>query len=214
LGAAVINFTWDGRYPKKKQWCLDHVPARHNMILLLDADEVMTPALVQEIRAKGLRHDGYFMRGRYVMNGRALRYGLHNNKLSLIDRRKFAFPVVDDLGLPGMGAVEGHYQPVAKTPDVTIGRFREPLLHYASDGWKERHEGYAAWERGMNERKAWPVDPVPWRQALKQIFRALPGRPLWAFIHCYVVKRGFLDKKPGWDFACSRASYYAMIGRR
>jgi len=29
-GAQVIDFHWNGQYPKKKQWALTHVPARHD----------------------------------------------------------------------------------------------------------------------------------------------------------------------------------------
>jgi len=38
-GATVINFTWNGAYPQKKQWQLEHAPTRHPWILFLDADE-------------------------------------------------------------------------------------------------------------------------------------------------------------------------------
>jgi hypothetical protein len=40
------------------------------------------------------------------------------------------------------------------------------LLHDACDdrqGWQARHERYAAWEREMNRRGAWPGDPKAFR---------------------------------------------------
>jgi hypothetical protein len=157
--------------------------------------------------------DGYFVPGLYVMNGKILRHGLRNAKLALFDRRKFRFPVIDDLDIPGMGELEGHYQPVAKQPGVTIGHVKSALLHHAYDGdWRGRHERYAAWERGMNARDAWPRDPVRWRQTLKIIFRRAPCRPAIAFAHSYILKAGFLDGRAGFELARDRWRYYAMIG--
>lgn len=215
-GARVVDFRWDGGYPKKRQWCLDTLDLKYEWVFFVDADEIVPPALVDEIAGLDFRAAGYFVQGRYEFEGRVLRYGLCNNKLALFDRRKIAFPVVDDLGLDGMGEMEGHYQPVVKAgvEDAVIGQIKTPLLHLAYDdvqSWEARHRRYALWEAGMNARNAWPVDPKPWRQWLKKIFRNVPFRPFVAFIHCYVVRLGALDGLAGYRFARSRARYYRMI---
>lgn len=219
-GARVVPFAWNGRYPKKRQWCLDALTLRHDWIFFVDADEIVTPDLCAEIAAlfeKGPPpHAGYFVTGLYVWKEKILRHGLHNAKIALLDRREMAFPVVDDLDIPGMGEMEGHYQPVPKTPTGTIGGLRAPILHRACEdrkAWVARHERYARWEAGMNHRRTWPKDPVPVRNGLKAIFRKLPGRGMVSFIHGYVWKKGFMDGKAGFDFACARASYYRAIAR-
>ena len=145
-----------------------------------------------------------------------LRHGLHNNKLALFDRRTIAFPPVKDLDLPGMGELEGHYQPILKpgSAGLNIGQLKSPLLHDALDNeqsWEARHRRYAAWEAGMNARNAWPRDPSPLRQALKTAFRALPMRGAFAFIHSFIFKAGFIDGRRGFEFARLRARYYQMI---
>lgn len=211
-GAEVVCFRWNGQYPKKRQWCLDNLSLRNEYIFFVDADEEVTPELAREIAAAmAAPLPGYFVRGRYVMRGRKLRFGLHNNKLALFDRRRFSFPAVDDLGLAGMGEMEGHYQPVPGAAGTPMGQMKNPLLHHAEEGWDDRHRRYAAWEAGMNARSAWPPDPVPRRQGLKRLFRALPGRPLWAFVHCYVIKGGALDGRAGFRLAAGRFRYYRMI---
>lgn len=211
-GARVINFTWNGNYPKKRQWSLDNLKLKHDLVFFVDADEVVPPELVEEISA--LVHDcaGCFVKGRYIFKGRPLRFGLYNNKLALFDRRKMEFPVVDDLDLPGMGEIEGHYQPVLKEgyKNEKIGQLREPLYHYAYEdeqSWQERHHRYADWERGMDAQNTWPDDPRP----VKKIFKALPLRPWIAFLHSYMIKLGFLDGAAGFKFAQSRYVYYRMI---
>jgi hypothetical protein len=216
-GASVIPFSWNGHYPKKRQWCLDRLSLKHDWIFFVDADEIVTAALAEEIACLDPNAcAGYFVRGRYIWDGRPLDHGLKNNKLVLFDRRKFEFPVVNDLDLPGMGEMEGHYQPVLKAGyrAEKIGQLAREMDHEVDNtesGWLARHERYAAWERGMNARRSWPADPVRSRQMLKRIFRAIPGRWIIAFLHCYVWRGGFRDGAPGLDFALKRARYYRMI---
>ena len=50
LGARVVNFSWTGRFPKKKNWALANIPWKHEWVFILDADERITPALADEIR--------------------------------------------------------------------------------------------------------------------------------------------------------------------
>ncbi len=218
-GATVIPYKWNGAYPKKRQWCLDHLALRHDWIFFVDADEIVTEKMVEDIRAlfaKGHPDcDGYFVPGRYVLNGRTQRFGLVNNKLALLDRRRFEFPVVNDLGLPGMGEMEGHYQPVPCTGrDVKIGQLKSWMLHdaYGSpEEWLARHRRYAAWEAGMNTRGAWPEDPVKVRQVLKRMFRIMPLRSHIAFLHSYFLRLGFLDGFNGLRLAADRYRYYRLI---
>lgn len=215
-GAQVVNFIWDGAYPKKRQWCLETLDLQHDWVFFVDADEVVTPAVIAEIRALNLNIEagraGYFVRGRYVFDDRVLRFGLNNNKLVLFDRRRVAFPVVDDLDLPGMGEIEGHYQPVLKDGcDRALLQLAAPLLHYAYEEvehWDARHLRYAAWETAMNARGAWPGGV----RMSKRIFKALPFQALVAFLHSYVLKLGVLDGAAGFRFARSRRRYYRMIG--
>ncbi|MCB9983935.1 MAG: glycosyltransferase family 2 protein [Rhodospirillales bacterium] len=215
-GVRVIDFQWDGRYPKKRQWCLDRLDLKYEFVFFVDADEILPPMLIDEIAGLDWCAAGYFVKGFYEFDGLVLRHGLCNNKLALFDRRKIAFPVVNDLDLEGMGEIEGHYQPVLKAgfENEILGQLKTPLLHRAYDdahSWEARHLRYACWEAGMNAKEAWPIDPKPLRQALKKLFRNVPFRPLVAFIHCYVWKLGFLDGQAGYRFACSRVRYYRMI---
>ena len=51
FGAKVVQFHYHGGWPKKRQWAMDTLPLAYDWILLLDADEVLTPELAEEIRA-------------------------------------------------------------------------------------------------------------------------------------------------------------------
>lgn len=225
-----IPFRWNRQYPKKRQWCLDNLNLKHDWVFFVDADEIVTKALAKEIKEIFFcpRHKdiaGYFIKGQYIWNDKKLRYGLKNSKLALFNYNKMMFPIVNDLNCPGMGEVEGHYQPVLKAPlpqegmgrGCGIGALKAPLLHYANHSpqeWEERHQRYAAWEICMNKKDAWPEDPVAWRATLKKFLRTFPLKPELAFIHSYLLKRGILDGVAGYDFALSRWKYYHMIRKR
>ena len=44
-GAKVVQFHYAGGWPKKRQWAMDTLPLAYDWILLVDADEVLTPEL-------------------------------------------------------------------------------------------------------------------------------------------------------------------------
>ncbi|WP_353859249.1 glycosyltransferase family 2 protein [Azospirillum formosense] len=217
-GARVVPFQWDGRHPKKKQWCLDRLPFRQDWVLFVDADERLGGALVEEIAAlmaAGPRHAGYFIDGRPVFLGHRLRFGAGNRKLALFDRRRARFPHVPDLDVATMWEVEGHYQPVIAG---SVGRLRHSLDH-ADDkpvaAWFERHARYADWEAALRSDgriEGLIAQESGARRWLKSAFNRLPARPLLVFLYGYVVRLGFLDGGPGFQHALARAFYYWQVG--
>ncbi len=216
FGARLENFSWDGTYPKKRQWCLDNLEIKHDFIFFVDGDEEVTPSLIEEIKQLDFKAAGYFVKGQYIWNKAPLRYGLQNNKLVLFNRHKIEFPVVDDLNIDGMGEIEGHYQPVLKAAyqQEPLRQLRSPLFHFAYENakaWERRHQRYAQWEAAMIKRQSYPEDPNKIRETLKVIFQRMPCRGFIAFCHSYIVRLGFLDGLAGFQFARSRAQYYKMV---
>ncbi|HNQ91833.1 MAG TPA: glycosyltransferase family 2 protein [Alphaproteobacteria bacterium] len=217
-GARVESFVWDGKYPKKRQWILDNVSLKHDWVFFVDADEIVTPDLVDEIHRLFEKGSpvcaGYFVTGRYLIDGRVLRFGMPNRKIALLNKTKMEFPVVNDIDIPGMGEIEGHYQPVLKNSSDKIGLLETYLIHDAFDderAWTFRHEKYARWEAGMTLKNAWPTDPVPWREAVKKALRGSKFRPELIFFLGFVLKMGFLDGKMGKKLAVSKYRYYKLI---
>src|SRR5258706_11020570 len=76
-GAKVVQFHYRGGWPKKRQWAMDTLSLAYDWILLLDADESLTPTLAEEIRCaiQNPETDGYYLKLRLFFLGRALRYG-------------------------------------------------------------------------------------------------------------------------------------------
>lgn len=216
-GATVVEFAWNGRYPKKKQWCLEHLPFRHDWVLYVDADEEATPELVAELRRvfeRGPTHAAYFARFAYTFLGRTLRHGQPVFKLVLFDRTRGRFLDLGDTGVETAGEVEPHFQPRI---EGSSGVLRAPLLHHDMSSlyaWFQRHNGYSDWEaflkasgKLVNRDEAQPG----LRRHLKRIFNALPGRPLAFFLLCYVVRGGFLDGRAGFHYALAKSFYYWQV---
>ena len=42
-GAKVIQFKYNGTWPKKKNWALDNLPFRNGWVFIIDADEELPP---------------------------------------------------------------------------------------------------------------------------------------------------------------------------
>jgi glycosyltransferase involved in cell wall biosynthesis len=215
----IVPFQWNGQYPKKRQWCLDNLDLKNDWVLFVDADEMIPSDLVDEISrivASNPEEAGFFIMARYRLHGKILRYGLQNKKIILFHRQRMEFPVVDDLDIPGMGEIEGHYQPILSKDykDLKIRNLKNQMIHEAlADirAWQFRHEKYARWEAGMNIKKAWPQDPIAWREKVKTFLRASKVRPIYIFFIAYFLKLGCLDGENGLFFAKQKMNYYKMI---
>src|SRR5947209_9894071 len=91
FGSQVVQFHYQGGWPKKRQWAMDTLPLAYDWILLLDADEILTSELAGEIRRVMQVSDcnGYYISLRMHFLGRILRHsGASFWKLSLFRRGK------------------------------------------------------------------------------------------------------------------------------
>lgn len=215
VGAKVINFTWNGQYPKKKQWQLDNLETRNDWVLFLDADERPQPDLLAELTSLFSRpseHVAFDIDLDYVFAGKILRHGHRVTKRCLVRAGHVAFPVMDDLGAPGMGELEGHYQPVA---EGTVGKLRGRILHNDLDpvsSWFARHNKYSDWEAHLRLNEALRRDIASRRTLKGKLFDSVPFKPLAFFAYAYLGRGGFLDGRAGLDYAVALATYYWQIG--
>jgi glycosyltransferase involved in cell wall biosynthesis len=215
-GAAVVNFTWNGLYPKKKQWQLENLATKHPWVLFLDADESPSAALINELRLLGLSENTDFgafdLRLDYAFAGRVLRHGHRVVKRALVHRNRVEFPVMNDLDASGMGELEGHYQP---TVQGKVGRLNGHILHDDQDPvrtWFDRHNRYSDWEAHIRRTTGTKRDIASSRSRQGEIFDRLPLKPLVFFLYSYVLRRGFMDGRAGFDYAFALSAYYWQIG--
>jgi glycosyltransferase involved in cell wall biosynthesis len=211
-GAKVIDFVWNGKYPKKRQWCLDEVDYQNKWILFIDADERVPQSLKSELSAFFNDPGKEFSAGSipidYYFSGKRLKYGQRPRKITLIQVGHVAYAEVDDLSAIGMGELEGHYQP---TVNGKVAKFKSRIIHHDNDpisSWMRRHINYANWEAHLlvNPDVKDVVDTS--KGSLVALFHKLPLRPLVFFLYSYIYKRGFLDGRAGFDYAFAKSWYY------
>lgn len=212
-GAKVIEFDWNGQYPKKKQWMIESAGARNDWLLIMDADERVTDAMLQELRDRSdemarQEFGAYEIPIDYVFNGKLLEHGHKVLKRTLVDRRRTTYPAIDDLDAPGMGELEGHYQPVIDGP---IGRFDGAIHHDDQDpirSWFDRHNRYSDWEAYLVTHPEVGRQVNQLRTGNGQKFAKVPFKPLAFFAYDYIVKQGFKDGRAGFNYAFALSWYY------
>jgi len=217
LGARVVDFEWNGRYPKKKQWQLENVDTAYPWVMFLDADEAPTPELLDELQnlfsRDRLEPVGAFdINLDYVFAGKMLRHGHRVTKRALVRKDRVKFPEMDDLEAPGMGELEGHYQPEVRG---RIGRLRGRIRHNDLDPvstWFDRHNRYSEWEAYLRTSSVARSRIRAARTLKGRVFDGVPCKPLAFFLYAYIVKLGFLDGRAGFDYAFALSAYYWQIG--
>ena len=210
----VVEFVWDGNYPKKKQWSLSLPQIKHQWVLMLDADERVTDELVDEINSKlrsfGKKPGAFDVELEYHFAGQKLKHGHTVVKRILVNKQLVHFPVMNDLQVPRMWEVEGHYQPIV---EGRVGSLKAKLLHHDEDplyDWFERHNRYSDWEAYLRQNTD-SAGEGRYRSRQGEIFRRVPAKPIIFFIYSYIVKRGFLDGRAGFDYALANSFYYWQI---
>jgi len=215
FGAKVVQFHYPGGWPKKRQWAMDTLPLNYDWILLLDADESLTPELAGEIQAATRRSDsdGYFIRVQMYFLGRRLRHsGASFQKLSLFRRGKGRYECRLKEQDPSMCDMEVHEHVVV---DGAIGTLHYPLLHHNVESlsrYIQKHDEYSNWEaRVWVHGDAKELPPSFWgtqaqrRRWLKQSFMRIPGASVWFFFFKYIFSLGLLDGVPGLIYCAFQA---------
>jgi len=209
-GAQVVQFHYQSGWPKKRQWAIDTLPITYDWILLLDADEVLTPALAEEIRTaiQNSAVDGYSILLNTWFLGRVLRHGdVGLWKLSLFRRGKGRYECRLRDQDASMADMEVHEHVVVQG---ATARLRNPLIHHNVESlsrYIQKHDEYSNWEsrvllqRGNDNDKELPPSllgtQAQRRRWLKRKLFAVPGSPVLLFLYRYVLRLGFLDGVPG-----------------
>ncbi len=211
--AKVVQFFYKGGWPKKRQWALDTLPLLYEWVLLLDADEVLTPDLAEEIDkvVHAQQADGYYVRLQMFFLNRPLRFsGASFWKMSLFRRSKGAYECRLKDQDSSMADMEVHEHVVV---DGKTAHLKHSLIHHNVESlsrYFQKHNEYSNWEakvwlsgeadsglqpsllKGQAQRRRW----------LKKYFLGVPGSPILFFLYKYLFRLGFLDGVPGLLYCC------------
>jgi glycosyltransferase involved in cell wall biosynthesis len=219
-GARVIQRKWVN-YATQFNWALTQLEADTEWVLRIDADEVLTPELVNEIKVRlptvGPEVNGVYCGRRMTFQGRLIRYG-------------GLFPIrVLRLFRHGQGECENrwmdeHIKVVGPTVDFK-GEIVDDNLNPLT-WWTDKHNQYSSREVVdlLNLQHHFrPHDSVANLLGGKQagvkrwvkevVYARLPGgfRAFTYFIYRYVIRMGFLDGKAGTAFHFLQGFWYRYL---
>ena len=210
-GANVVQFEFNGTWPKKKNWALENVRFRNDWVFILDADEVLPPqaeAEFAEAIADAGDIAGYWINRRFMFMGRWLRHAYYPNwNLRLFRHALGRYEKLTDAPTnSGDNEVHEHVLLKGRT-----GKLKVEIDHYAFpsiDVFVEKHNRYSNWEAHVaadpllssgSGKISSPI--VDRRRKLKTVSQRLPFRPWLRFLYVYVWQKGFLDGTEGYYFA-------------
>jgi len=207
-GTKVVQFHYHGGWPKKRQWAMDTLPLAYEWVLLLDADESLTPELKNEIRRaiQNPQIDGYYINLEMHFLERRLRHcGANFSKLSLFRRVRGQFECRLRDQTTSMCDMEVHEHIIVQG---NTAKLKNPLLHHNIESlsrYIEKHNEYSNWEArvwlegdsGEHIQPSLFGTQAQRRRWLRRKFFRLPGTPVLFFLYKYFLRMGFLDGVPG-----------------
>lgn len=216
FGARVLRFSWNGRYPKKRNWFLLNHPPAQPWVLFLDADEIVDDAFCDEVAEQIAAdlHDGFWLTYTKHFMGRRLDHGVPQRKLALFRVGAGLYERIEEDAWSRLD-MEVHEHPVI---DGRIGEIRAPLVHDDDRGvakFVQRHCDYARWEarRTLQLRAG---GPDAWRTLTsRQRFKYRHIDRWWYcwfyFLFDYVARSGFRDGAAGFRYAFLKLWYFMLI---
>lgn len=175
----------------QKNWAMDQVV--HPWVLIVDADERITPELAREIQdvlASKPAADRFYIRRQNVFVDRVIRHsGWSTDRVVRLLRKGAArYP---------KRRVHADIPPVAGTPTL-----EHPMVHFTFRSlgqYLEKLHRYAEW--GAADL---------WRKGKQPGISGLVLRPAWRFVRMYGLQAGFLDGRHGLVL-CALQSYGVFL---
>ncbi len=192
LGAKVFLNKLDSDFSKQRNFGLKK--AKNKWVMFLDADEMVSNKLAQEIKtviSNDKDINGYFFKRNDSFAGCFLRYGETANVRLLRLAKKNS----------------GSWQrKVHETWDVKgqTKEFKNPLLHYP-------HSTVTDFLKEINFYSSLHAESLKKEGVKPSLFRLI-FNPLGKFISNYIVKKGFLDGTPGLITALMM-SFHSFLAR-
>ncbi len=229
-GANVVQFYFNGRWPKKKNWALENLPFRNEWVLIVDCDERITPELWDEIAQaiQNPEYNGYYLNRRVFFLGTWIRHGgkYPDWNLRLFKHKKGRYENLNTEDIPNTGDNEVHEHVIL---DGKAGYLKNDMIHEDFRDlyhWIERHNRYSNWEARVylnlltdkDKDDSGTIganlfgDAVQRKRFLKKVWVRLPFKPFLRFVLFYIIQRGFLDGKAGYIYARLLSQYEYQIG--
>jgi glycosyltransferase involved in cell wall biosynthesis len=215
FGSNVIDFNWDGKFPKKRNWFLRNYQLQTKWVLFLDADEYLTEEFKEELKQALLQDNmvGYWLSYTVFFMGKYLKGGYPLKKLALFRIGSGEYEKVDEDQWSKLD-MEIHEHPILQGE---VGTIKSKINHHDFRGISHyvlKHNEYANWEverfleaaDNSEIRSKWT-----WKQKVKyRLMRTIWIGPLY-FLGSFFFLGGFRDGARGFAFAILKMSYFTQI---
>ena len=211
-GRKLVNFNWNGQFPKKRNWTLRNVPIQNEWVLFLDADEYVTEKFKEEL-AEAINRNGYVGFWVHYINdfmGKVLKYGAVMPKLPLFKVGAGEYEFIDEKQWSHLD-MEIHEHPIL---NGKIGEIKSPVIHREFRGlahYIQKHNEYSSWEANRYLKMKDKKGELTFRQKIKYTFIDTWLLGIMYFCYSYFYKLGFLDGKIGFIYAAYKMQYFFNI---
>ena len=215
FGREVVQFKWNGKFPKKRNWVLRNYKFQTPWAMFLDADERITPEFCEELEqvlpttkcnAFICFYDNWFM-------DRMLRHGDIMRKTAILRLGTGEYEKIDEHGWSSLDMeIHEHLQ-----VEGEIGVIKARLEHHdkrSLESYYKKHEEYANWEANRYKALKGNFSKLTKRQRTKYSLITKWWFGFAYFCVCYFLKGGILDGKPGYVFARGKWKYFSNIRRK
>ncbi|MGV3558414.1 glycosyltransferase family 2 protein [Larkinella arboricola] len=214
-GAEVVDFVWNGQFPKKRNWYLrNHTPPT-KWVMFLDADEFLTDKFKAELRQALKREDkvGYWLRYTIYFMGKPMKGGYFLHKLALFKVGAGEYERIDENQWSKLD-MEVHEHPVL---EGEIGTIKSKIDHQDMRGisyYVTKHNEYSSWEAARflkMSKDTQSVNKWSWMQRVKYGLMRTPLLGPAFFFGSFFLMGGFRDGSRGFAFALLKMAYFTQM---
>ncbi|WMJ73273.1 glycosyltransferase family 2 protein [Cytophagaceae bacterium ABcell3] len=211
-GVEVVDFKWNGKFPKKRNWYLRNHTPDTTWVLFLDADEYLTDSFKQELKtALSEKHKvGFWLSYTIYFLGKELKGGYPLRKLALFKVGAGEYEKIEEDNWSRLD-MEIHEHPVLNGEVGTIKSkidhrdFRD-ISHYIA-----KHNDYSDWEAFRFIKSAVNKSGWTWKQRVKYRLMNSPFIGPAYFFGSFFLMGGFKDGARGLAFAIMKMAYFTQI---
>lgn len=218
FGCEFVEFHWNGRFPKKRNWLLINRPPATPWVLFLDADEYISEDFVHELELvlPTTSYDGFRVVYTNYFHKKQLRHGVPQIKLPLFRVGRGLYERIDEDHWSQLD-MEVHEHPVL---NGKVGQLRMKIDHEdykGLDAFVQRHDDYSTWEAKRYIKLRETPEALEHFTAIQ--LRKYNSLTSWwlassYFLYSWIWKFGILDGWAGFLFAKMKASYFSQIRRK
>ncbi len=223
-GAEVLEFEWNGQFPKKRNWTLRNYEFKTEWVLFLDADEFVSHEFIQEVQSAISNTElvGFWLNFENHFLGKTLRGGDPFKKLALFRLGAGEYERIEEDNWSHLD-MEVHEHPVLNGP---VGEIKAAIEHNDFRGLEHyiaKHNAYSSWEAArylrlvsMKSGKVGRWEGEEYANLTDRQKKKYSHLAKWwfapaYFIVTYFLKQGFRDGATGFHFAMLKAVYFYQI---